>query len=79
MLYAFIFRFWILIQHPTPNHLKCSGTLCSTELEPMLQENVNLSPNVPEYNSRSYTFQEKVTLLKVINLFIIFILFLINI
>lgn len=56
--------FWILIEHPTSNQLICSSTLCSSEMEPMLQDSVNLSAKETPFISKHYTFRGKLALIK---------------
>ncbi|GFQ90936.1 battenin [Trichonephila clavata] len=56
--------FWIIIDHPSSMKSNCRSCLCNSEKKPFLSGDIDLSLNEYTTKSKTYTFREKITLIK---------------
>ncbi|PRD28915.1 UNVERIFIED_CONTAM: Battenin [Trichonephila clavipes] len=57
--------FWIIIDHPSSMKSNCQNCLCNSEKKPFLSGDIDLSLNEYTTKSKTYTFREKINLIKV--------------
>ncbi|GFX54204.1 battenin [Trichonephila clavipes] len=56
--------FWIIIDHPSSMKSNCQNCLCNSEKKPFLSGDIDLSLNEYTTKSKTYTFREKINLIK---------------